>query len=633
MNVREELRHRVSRSNLKVLGALAWSIMGAAVIVGLRDIWLASPWFVHIENAAIFFLGAYLAWRVHIKTMSPAQSHHWSVLIYSLLLLKVTTLVAIGQSREYAQTFIVLHLIGSVMTFSRPHYVINLILGSVCWAFSLRLLGYNPFLETAFLPALIGGVIVFAINQHILRAALLARMELQKSEADTRSFLELAQCFIHHVDANGHFLFVNAYWMHQLGYEPDEVKTMNLSSIISPKFRDKHQHLIRSVSSGEHMPNAQSEFVTKTGVIIPVDGAAHLVRQPNGSNVLQGIYINRSERERVILKLRESEQRFRSLAENVQEAFWLYDVDDQKVLYINQAIRQLTGYGPDEWQHHADHLLQKLVFSDDRDEVYSVLRDMRHGKDLRKELRINHPDGTEHWVSLVTSATMSETGHRHVIGLSLDITESKRIQRQMESLSRLDGLTGIANRRVFDETLYAEFHRHARESHDLALLMMDVDFFKQFNDRYGHVDGDHCLKQIAQIIQSTLMRPADIITRYGGEEFAAILPLTDGPGACAVAANIRNAIVNANIPHHDSAFGRVTMSIGVACIVPTSGISPSHLIELADAALYRAKRSGRNQICMETLLDHPINSGEMQDASETDGKVIDINERRMVGNK
>jgi diguanylate cyclase (GGDEF)-like protein len=166
--------------------------------------------------------------------------------------------------------------------------------------------------------------------------------------------------------------------------------------------------------------------------------------------------------------------------------------------------------------------------------------------------------------------------------------------RRLELLAREDGLTGLANRRQFDLTLDTEFARAKRNGTSIALLMMDVDHFKHFNDRYGHLAGDDCLKCIAGVIRSGISRETDLAARYGGEEFAAILPDTDMAGALAVADAIRAAAVQANIEHALSSWGRVTLSIGVAAWVPPAGASPAMLISGADKALYRAKDSGRN---------------------------------------
>jgi diguanylate cyclase (GGDEF)-like protein len=167
---------------------------------------------------------------------------------------------------------------------------------------------------------------------------------------------------------------------------------------------------------------------------------------------------------------------------------------------------------------------------------------------------------------------------------------------RLTKLSSTDGLTGIANRRAFDATLAAEWGRAARDGTDLGLLIIDVDHFKMFNDRYGHPAGDDCLRLIARLAGRALRRPPDIVARFGGEEFAAILPGTSLAGALEVGERVRQAIMQAGLAHEASGFGCVTVSVGSASLSPHPGTDPQALIDIADRALYAAKHAGRNQV-------------------------------------
>lgn len=166
-------------------------------------------------------------------------------------------------------------------------------------------------------------------------------------------------------------------------------------------------------------------------------------------------------------------------------------------------------------------------------------------------------------------------------------------------LASLDGLTGIANRRSFDERFAQEWHRALRLCKPVALAMIDLDNFKQFNDHYGHVAGDQCLCAVAQVLGEQLQRPEDLVARIGGEEFALLLPHTSADGALKVVERIRAAILELNIEHSGNSWGRVTVSIGYSALTPTQPDGQSGLIQLADAALYQAKSGGRNRV--ETL--------------------------------
>jgi diguanylate cyclase (GGDEF)-like protein len=171
------------------------------------------------------------------------------------------------------------------------------------------------------------------------------------------------------------------------------------------------------------------------------------------------------------------------------------------------------------------------------------------------------------------------------------------LNHQLEALARLDGLTGLMNRRAFDETLEAEVRQSARVGTPLSLLLIDVDHFKAFNDAYGHPAGDECLRTVAGLIARSLRRPMDRCARYGGEEFAAILPQTAADGALTIAEAIGDAVRAAGMPHGGNEAGVVTVSIGTATF---PGGNPSatveDLIAFADAALYEAKAAGRNRV-------------------------------------
>lgn len=175
--------------------------------------------------------------------------------------------------------------------------------------------------------------------------------------------------------------------------------------------------------------------------------------------------------------------------------------------------------------------------------------------------------------------------------------ELEEANQQLQRLANLDGLTQVANRRKFDAYLAQEWKRHARESQSLSLIMCDIDFFKPYNDTYGHVQGDECLKQIAAALRNNARRPADLVARYGGEEFCVILPNTDEDGAINVAAGIQTDIQMLRIEHNASKVSpNVTLSIGVTTTIPDQRQTADELIEMADKALYDAKMQGRNRV-------------------------------------
>lgn len=171
--------------------------------------------------------------------------------------------------------------------------------------------------------------------------------------------------------------------------------------------------------------------------------------------------------------------------------------------------------------------------------------------------------------------------------------------RELARLVNIDGLTQVASRRYFDSYLEQEWKRLAREKNHLALIMLDLDYFKLYNDYYGHPIGDDCLKQIGQTLMQAIQRPADLAARYGGEEFVMVLPNIDKSGAVHVAKNIQEKLHDLQIPHTKSNVSPyVTCSMGIACMIPNQSLSLAEFITIADKALYTAKEQGRNQFIL-----------------------------------
>jgi diguanylate cyclase (GGDEF)-like protein len=181
--------------------------------------------------------------------------------------------------------------------------------------------------------------------------------------------------------------------------------------------------------------------------------------------------------------------------------------------------------------------------------------------------------------------------------------EAAMSNKALHKLARRDGLTGVSNRRHFDEMLAQEFARARRQQLPLALIMLDVDKFKVFNDTYGHPAGDECLCRVADAIRSSLRRPGDTVFRYGGEEFAVLLPATDAEGARVVAEAIRFAVAGMGMKHIGSKFGIVTISAGIGSVMPYDGGERTpDLVSMADRALYQAKETGRNRVHVDTVV-------------------------------
>ncbi|MGZ8295392.1 MAG: diguanylate cyclase [Telluria sp.] len=287
---------------------------------------------------------------------------------------------------------------------------------------------------------------------------------------------------------------------------------------------------------------------------------------------------------------------------------------DSRVIIWNRACERLTGIPATEvlgtrehwrgfYQEHratlADLLIQNRT--DEVPQLYaSVNADVRDGAPLCTESWCDMPRSGRRYLAADASPVHDEDNRLIAVVETLrDMTDEKNAQIALERLATRDGLTGLANRRYFDETLQAEWARAMRQKQPLSLLMVDVDNFKAYNDAHGHLGGDECLKRIAVAVAAE-MRTNDLVARYGGEEFAVILPNQSLKGAAIVAERIRSRVEQLRLPNRFARDGRITVSIGAATALGASDADPSQLVATADGALYRAKHMGRNRISLPT---------------------------------
>jgi len=247
-----------------------------------------------------------------------------------------------------------------------------------------------------------------------------------------------------------------------------------------------------------------------------------------------------------------------------------------------EAARRMRSVSQDDWM--------PIIF----------LSSMEADQDLDRAIEAGGDDYLIKPVSPVVLGAKIRAMHRleqmrkRLLEVSRELAASNR---QLEMLSRQDGLTGLANRRYFDAYLATEVRRVARSGEPLSLVLMDIDYFKLFNDAYGHQAGDECLRRVAGCLQSACQRAGDMPARYGGEEFVLVLPNTTALGAAKVAAALAASVAGLAIPHAQSKVASsITVSQGVATMWPKTDCAPEALIERADIALYRAKKDGRNRM-------------------------------------
>ncbi|GGZ05245.1 diguanylate cyclase [Pseudoduganella plicata] len=282
-----------------------------------------------------------------------------------------------------------------------------------------------------------------------------------------------------------------------------------------------------------------------------------------------------------------------------------------RVVVWNRACERLTGVpanevlgSSDAWRSFYKHprpTLADLVVQGRTAELSALYDDHQRLCDdegnLSAQSWCDMPRaGRRRYLAVDVSPIHSEDGTLVAVVETLrDMTAEKQAQIALEQLATRDGLTGLANRRCFDDTLHAEWQRALRQGQPLSLLMVDVDNFKQYNDAYGHVGGDACLQRIAGAVANE-MRANDLVARYGGEEFAVILPNQALKGAAIVAERIRCRVEQLRLPNLGVGNQCVTVSIGAATVLAAPDTDPAGLIATADAALYRAKHMGRNRI-------------------------------------
>lgn len=324
-------------------------------------------------------------------------------------------------------------------------------------------------------------------------------------------------------------------------------------------------------------------------------------------------------RARLVGLLREGERRYRILAENATDIVMSVALDG-KLTYVSPRVQTVMRRDPDEL---VGTYLPDLVIADDREGLANAIEALAmDASEVSHISRFRRPDGQILWLETYFRPVIDPfSGQPETLtATTRDITARKAAEQrlaeeriELQGLAFRDGLTGLFNRRHFDRELDLQWRQLANMAGTgfIAVVMIDVDAYKNYNDHYGHQRGDDCLRKIAQTIASAARRPTDIAARYGGEEFALVLKDTDPHGARVVAERIRLAVESLQIPHLASDAGVVTVSVGVAGQQPAQGSDAASLVAAADRALYLAKRRGRNQTCVAEA-DDPGHTGHAE---------------------
>lgn len=310
-----------------------------------------------------------------------------------------------------------------------------------------------------------------------------------------------------------------------------------------------------------------------------------------------------AKEKRLTKELRESETRYRVLAETSQDLILRTSMEGVRT-YVSPSLTHVTGWTEEELPppgsiHQLIHPSDVAVFS-------AFLEELRREPGRRSLVfRVRKRGGEYAWLEAYVGAVFDHDNVPlelvwTIRDISLRVEHEENLKSQMQwahTLASTDSLTSLTNRRAFDEALEAEWSRCAENGDSLAVLMMDVDEFKLYNDSHGHQSGDDCLREIGNVIHDCIRQPGDVASRYGGEEFAVILPRANIRRAQDVADRIRERVEALQIEHSSSAAGVVTVSAGVASVYPQrNGLAPAALVDLADQRLYSAKRAGRNRV-------------------------------------
>jgi diguanylate cyclase (GGDEF)-like protein/PAS domain S-box-containing protein len=399
-------------------------------------------------------------------------------------------------------------------------------------------------------------------------------------------------------DFEGNLEYNNHKHFELFGYIIEEIPTIQewrCRAYPDPAYRDSIPLLFNAVTEahkhGREMTPIEAAVTCKDGSIRHVVQMGAVV-----SNRILAIYNDITEWKKAEESVRENWEMLQAIMDASPVAISWGDLKGN-LEYNNRKFKELFGYTIQdiptiqEWRRRA---YPDPVYRDSLPSLFDSLTEAKkQGREMTPiEAIVTCKDGSIRHVSQIGALVSNR-----ILAIYNDITELKHYQNFLENLSTTDGLTGISNRRRFDNFLEHEWHRAIRNRTPLSLIFMDIDFFKGFNDHYGHSAGDDCLRQLAQCLAGMIRRSIDLAARYGGEEFACILPDTDFNGAMWVANRIQQKINSMNIPYvFSSVANHVTISIGVTTQIPQPGQPLSDLIQNADKLLYMAKHNGRNQI-------------------------------------
>lgn len=434
-----------------------------------------------------------------------------------------------------------------------------------------------------------------------INARKIAQEELMESKQKYKALATLSPDGIL-VHSGGKVIFINVYGVKLFGGKNRvEFIGVPIEELVAPEsWPTVLEQTKRIYLEQESVHLVEQKYRRKDGKIIHAESSASFVLY-NGKPSAMVIFRDISMRKEMEAALIESEERFRLIAENSSDLISMHD-ERGTYLYVSPACREILQYEPDEMLKRSAY---DFIHPQDAENItMHHLQLLKQGHNVMT-YRVRKQNGDYIWFE--ASLRLLQNGKDQslkIIAVSRNITERKLAEQKLaeanellQKLSTIDGLTQVANRRYFDQAMEQEWEWACRNFSPISLVLVDIDHFKAYNDTYGHQEGDDCLKYVAQTIKHALPRPTDVVCRYGGEEFVVILLGADEESSGSIAEHIRHSIEAMKIPHKGSSVSNyVTVSLGVAAMIPSDQAKFSELIRSADSALYQAKNEGRNRV-------------------------------------
>lgn len=294
-------------------------------------------------------------------------------------------------------------------------------------------------------------------------------------------------------------------------------------------------------------------------------------------------------------------QKYLDIAQEIAHlGHWKLDIETNELIASDEFLR-ILGLSREEATFQS---FIEVIDPKDRELSSEMFKKgIEDGENWDFEYRLKCKDGKEKIIHAVGNVVTNEAGKTiQIVGTAQDVTEQKLVEDKLKELMYIDEVTGIANRRCYQKTIKSEWNRAKRKKAPISVIMVDIDYFKQYNDTYGHSEGDDCIRYVAQTLHTLILRAGDLLARYGGEEFVVVLPGSDKDTATKLAVRLRKKIESLRIEHSNSSISKyVTISLGVATLIPGKDEESNTLVSTADRALYSAKAEGRNCVKVSEL--------------------------------